>query len=254
MIPSEVIWSSVIGIASSEDIGSYVIGIASSVTIILIYKVYVYLTSIYPLRKLWDEYVTKESYGILSSSGSLVDIDTISTGVYDTLALADIKELLSSFPKTIFRPYVSTNFPPNLNENNIILFGGPISNEITKRIMVDKEETFLKFRDHTLVNTKNNKTFEPEVRGNKVTKDYGIVIKMNSIFNPNLKLIIIAGCYDYGTYLASRALIEPNIIKKVMRIVGKNDFEIVVSGEIIEGVPQTPIIELDGIIIKGEDK
>ena len=77
---------------------------------------------------------------------------------------------------------------------------------------------------------------------------------MNSIFNPNLKLIIIAGCYDYGTYLASRALIEPDIIKEMVKIVGKNNFEIVVSGEIIEGVPQTPIIELGGIIIKGEDK
>ena len=254
MIQSEVIWSYVIRIASSEVFWSYVIGIASSVTIILIYKVYIYLTLMYPLKKLWNEYVTKESYGILSNSGSSVDIDTISTGVYDTLALADIKELLSSFPKTIFRPYVTSNFPPNLDENNIILFGGPISNGITRRIMVDKQLTSLKFIEHTIINTKNKKTFEPEVINNRVTKDYGIIIKMNSIFNPNLKLLIIAGCYDYGTYLASRALKDQNIIKKIVKIVGKNDFEIVVSGEIIEGVPQTPIIELDGVIVIGEDK
>lgn len=235
----------------SELTWSYFIGIASSLTPLIIYKLYAYFSSTYPLKKLWKDYISKETYGILSCSDLVLDIDSLSTGLYDTLSLSEIRSLLSSFPKTKLHTYSSKRFPPFLDQNNIILFGGPISNAITKGIMVEQRRTLLRFQDHAIINTKNNKRFEPEIRDNKVTKDYGVVIQMKSPFNSNLNLMIIAGCYDYGTYLAGKTLTNPECVKAILENVEAEYFEIVVSGQIVEGTPQTPILE--DYILRRED-
>lgn len=162
------------------------------------------------------------------------------------------KEKINSFSNTTLLVYSCKRFPPNLNHNNIILFGGTLSNILTKIVMVDKKATSLQFKDHKIVNTKNNKLFEPEIKNNKIVKDYGLIIKMKSPFNSNLKLMIVAGCFDYGTFLSTSTLIEPDLVKRILKVVDSNDFEIVVSGDVIKGVPQTPIIEEEGIILREE--
>jgi hypothetical protein len=203
------------------------------------------------MKKLWKEYISKETYGIISTSDLILDIDSFSTGMYDILALSEIRNLLSSFPNTSLYACSCKRYPPYLDQNNIILFGGPISNSLVKKIMVEKNKTSLQFQDHTIINTKNNKRFKPEIRENKVIKDFGIIIKMKNPFNSNLNLIIVAGCFDYGTFLSGKALTNPESSKKILKIAGTNYFEIVVSGDIIEGIPQSPVIE--DYIVRTED-
>jgi hypothetical protein len=234
----------------NEYILNYSIGVFSGISVSLIYEGYKYLNFINPLKKLWKGYLYKESYGILSCNDLVIDIDSNSTGMYDILALAEIRGLLSSFKNTSFLPYSCKNFPPNLNNTNIIVFGGPLSNNITKRIMADKNETYLKFKDHSIINTITNEIFEPEIQDDRVIKDFGIIIKTNNPFNKDKKCIVIAGCYDYGTYLASRVLVTPDNVKKILKSVKDDDFEIIVSGEILNGVPQNPEIEAEKIINK----
>ncbi len=233
------------------NIWSYLIGIASGITPLIGYKIYRYLTTVHPLKKLWKEYISKETYGILSCSDLIIDIDTLSTGLYDSLALSEIRELLSSFPNTLLHAYSCKRYPPYLNQNNIILFGGPMSNNLLKDIMIEKKKTFLQFQDHTIINTKNNKRFEPKIKDNRVIKDFGIIIKIKNPYNSDLNLIIVAGCFDYGTFLSAKMLTNPEGVKKISKIVGADYFEIVVSGDIIEGTPQTPVIE--DYIVRTED-
>lgn len=233
-------------------IWSYLIGIVSGITPLIGYKLYRYFTIRRPMKKLWKEYISKETYGILSCSDLVIDTDSISTGLYDALALSEIRELLSSFPNTSFQAYSCKRYPPYLNQNNIILFGGPISNDLVNDIMIEKKRTFLQFQDHTIINTKNNKRFEPKIRNNRITKDFGIIIKIKSPYNSNLNLIIVAGCFDYGTFLSGKILANPESAKEILRIVGTDYFEIVVSGDIIEGTPQTPVIE--DYIVRTEDQ
>ena len=225
------------------QIWSYLIAIASGITPIIGYKLYIYLTTRHPMKKLWKEYLSKETYGILSCSDLSIDIDSLSTGLYDALALSNIREFLSSFPNTLFHAYSSKRYPPYLNRNSIILFGGPISNNLVRDIMIEKKKTFLQFQDHTIINTKNNKRYKPIIKDNKIIKDFGIVIKTKNPYNPSLNLMIFSGCFDYGTFLSVEALTNPESVKKVLKIVGTDYFEIVVSGDIIEGTPQTPVIE-----------
>lgn len=227
---------------------SYCIGVLSGVTLPILHKTYVYMTAIRPLKRVWKEFISKETYAILSCSDLVIDIDSFSMGMYDSMALAEIRELFSSFPKTFLQPYVSKYFPPYLNRNNIILFGGPLSNVLTKKIMVDKRETYLQFKNHTIINTQNNEIFEPKIVDDRVTTDYGVIIKLRSPFNRNLSLMIIAGCYDYGTYLSSLMLTDPTFVKDLLKIVETSEFEVVVSGDILKGVPQTPKIEKKGIV------
>lgn len=222
---------------------SYLMGIASAMTPIIAHKLTGYLRITRPMKQMWKNYISRQTYGVLSCSESVVDLDSYSTGLFDTLALSEIRELLSSFPNTRLYPFSCRRYPPYLNANSIVLFGGPISNSLVKIIMVEKKKTVLEFDDHTIVDRKNNKRFEPEVRDDRVVKDFGLVVRMKSPFNSQLDLMIVAGCFDYGTFLSARALIDPGSVKEILRTVGEGYFEIVVSGDVVDGTPQTPVIE-----------
>lgn len=233
-----------------ELLWSYLVGIASGLTLPALYYLYIYLTKRLPIKRFWKDYISNKTYGILSCSETVIDIDSSSTGLYDSLTIADIKEVLSSFPKTSFKPYSCKRFPPEMNENNIILIGGPISNSLTKMVTEDRQLTALKFDGHKIINKENGKSFEASVENNKVSRDCGLIVRMKSLYNPKYKIIIIAGCYDYGTYLSGKALTTPEILKQIHKKVGDKDFELVVSGEVLGGTPQTPTIIENSIVIR----
>lgn len=73
-----------------DHIWSFMIGVISGLTIPIFYKAYTYITCKYPSRKLWKEYISKENYGILSCSDLIIDIDSVSTGMYDFMSLYEM--------------------------------------------------------------------------------------------------------------------------------------------------------------------
>ena len=118
---------------------------------------------------------------------------------------------------------------PKLAEN-IILVGGPITNQLTREIL----KFFpYNFEGHSIVKTDGTIRIEPSKNSKE---DCGMLIMANNPKNKNKKIVIAAGCYGYGTLIVSEAISDPNYAKIIKKFLKNNnikgDFMIILRGKI----------------------
>lgn len=195
----------------------------------------------HPARKFWGDFI-KSSDIIVSSPPDNYDETSLHTGFSDLKAAAKVAALLSHFTdQQEGIKLIEANYIHGSLSKNIVLIGGPITNSITQRVMDDASIPF-SFENHHLINKKKHKEYKPRLdESGKVIEDYAFILKLKNLFDERYGLIILAGCYGYGTYAAAKAVTDFQILRKI----NNNNFGqegIIIKTNIVNDVPQRPLI------------
>lgn len=217
---------------------AYLLGLASGATPAGLKRIHEFWTIRRPLQRFWKTCLDGETLAIIASLEHMIDKDSTSAGMYDSLALGEIRTLFSKLGKTTLPIYMSKYPPSEKLSENIVLFGGPISNAITYRFL-KATKNVLSFEGHKIHDKNTNEDFEPEYDKNELCKDYGILMRVTNPYNTSKKFFLFAGCYDYGTYFAAKIATDPRSVERILKDTHDDDFELVVCGEVVEKRSQT---------------
>lgn len=197
-----------------------------------------------PVRSFWDGCLKSSVNIIIPSWPADYEEQPLRTGHSDLLAAARAASLLSSFHnrreeiKILEGKYAAQD----RLEENVILIGGPVTNEITRRIMQEFEMPF-SFADHILLDNRHNKKYEAKADENEcILEDYGFVLKTKNPYNDQKSLVIIAGCYGYGTYSGAVAITDYGILRDIIRQAKAESIGLIVKSHIIHEIPQKPFL------------
>lgn len=97
-------------------------------------------------------------------------------------------------------------------KDNLVLFGGPVHNPLTKQVFFGSLENKplievpFHFKDFTLVNELNGEIYDALSQGEYYGEDYALIINTNNPWNKNKRVIGILGCRSVGCYGAAMFL------------------------------------------------
>jgi hypothetical protein len=194
-----------------------------------------YIVDVHPLRSYWKEFL---------KSGCVIVVPKPLTGEPEML-FGDTSAALSihSFLQTLAKKerfelrWSDKIFRDDLN-GNLVLIGGPMSNSITKAFTetLKLPFSFSSQPKHDIMDSKGGPIFSPKENGpDDYSPDYAIVLKIGNPHNEEKKLVIIAGCHRYGTYIGAKCVTLTRLLKK-LEDKSVNVLEI----PVIQGVPQMP--------------
>jgi hypothetical protein len=201
------------------------------------------------IRYIYIVLPTKRLWGIVFPEKTIICTSTVKTdtGEYTRPAtgigqLKAITYLVTSlnkaYKKIDFKNilYSEEEIKQNI-ENDLILLGGPKNNQITKLFFerFDFHNIVLQNINGVIYWQETNQVFKGEIINGKVTKDYGLIVRMDNIFSSSRKtrLILFSGCHTYGTIAAARFFCEcfPKEINK------KDNYILLISCDVIDGYP-----------------
>lgn len=166
----------------------------------------------------------------------------MSTG--DGLTIAKMMGILNKVGVKEIDIVPTFNFTGDRYQNNLILIGGPDANTMTNE-MYNKMDTNLKFgnleiNELTLYDSKNNsKYFSSYDNEKNVTSDYGLAFKTKNPYNTDANVIIVAGCFGFGTCAASQ-IFESSKLLGELEISSEYEFEALVNADVLNGWVQKP--------------
>lgn len=166
-------------------------------------------------------------------------------GTGDALALGKILGVLNRVGVKGIEVVPTYNFSGDRYQNNLILIGGPDANEITRRVF-ERMSTNLKFGnpDKNEISFRDSKSktgyFSKYDSQNRVVGDYGLAFKTKNSFNPEATVIIVAGCFGFGTCAAAQVFENDNFIRQADSYQVNSEFELLVYSEVINDWVQSP--------------
>jgi hypothetical protein len=193
-------------------------------------------------RLFWDVCLTSPVNIITPSPPATYRGSSYYLGYSAANALATVSSLLSIFNKAPegIRPF-EAKYTHGRMEENLVLLGGPITNQITQRMMDDFDIPF-SFKNHTLIDKRRGNIYQPKVGQDGIQTDYGFVLRMANPYNSKKMLVIIAGCHGYGTYAGSRIVTDQDSLRAITKKVKGCSCAIVIKSHVIQDAVQKPTI------------
>ena len=196
-----------------------------------------------PIAEFWRYFTTTPTVIIVPTIPEKYKEESLEDGMSDLKAGSKIDGVLSKINEKIFMQEVKFATDKLIN-HNIILIGGPITNAITKEVMTKKIISYT-FSDHTIQHRQKGLRFIPKSNANgQLLEDYGMIIRVHNYINPNKYILIIAGCYGYGTMIATEAITDPKILRKILRSKISDECVIIVKSKMIDSGYEKPKIVL----------
>ena len=167
-------------------------------------------------------------------------------GTGDALALGIIMGVLNNVGITDIDVVPTYNFSGDRYQNNLILLGGPDANSLSREFY-NKLNSNLKFgnpdiNELTLYDSKEKSKYLPKYGENgRVIGDFGFAFKTENPYNPDTNVILLAGCYGFGTCSAAQ-LFESNRLLGEINKSEKGGFEALVYSDVINDWVQKPKI------------
>jgi len=141
-------------------------------------------------------------------------------------------------------------------ENDLLLLGGAVNNEITARFLeMLSDEQPARIIDHTILwrtgyvgghwVDQGAEEYEGYAVNRKIVMDYGLIIRTyNPFTSRNRTVILFAGSHTYGTIAAAKFFTEDihKYLRKLTRD-GRKSFAVLVSAHIVNGYPTKLKIE-----------
>ena len=124
--------------------------------------------------------------------------------------------------------------PQEINESNMILIGGPLTNMYTKE-MLDEPDCSIKYCNSPHSWKLNGVSYPPKENGNKYT-DYGILIRKKSKWNANRDILIIAGLSSRAAEGISKMFLDVGYMRLINKNIKNKYFELIIRTEFINGV------------------
>jgi hypothetical protein len=85
---------------------------------------------------------------------------------------------------------------------------------------------------------RTHQVYAPEWNGQSVEVDYGVIIRSQNPFATDRSVLLMFGCYGYGTRAAGRFVCSDEFLRLAEVEKGGGDLECVVRTEVIGGAPQ----------------
>lgn len=150
------------------------------------------------------------------------------TGVGQTKAIALLAPSLVRAHRSVDLQGIilSVNSRGDDLEGDLLLIGGPKTNEVTKTTLGKLADHF-GIAQHESVIQAGSRSFVGNVEGGEVSEDYGIVIRAESPFASGRRVVILSGSHTFGTVTAARYFAEAKL--------PRTDFAVVVRSDIIDG-------------------
>lgn len=100
---------------------------------------------------------------------------------------------------------ISKEIEPLQLENDLVIVGGPINNEITKRILAsDNELAPIYFENYTIVSKVTGKKYSAKVdEEGRVTQDYCALVSMPNPWAESKWIVLFCGSRAYGSIFSS---------------------------------------------------
>lgn len=164
-----------------------------------------------PARRTWRFGADARRLTVVVASSADVDTGQYTrptTGVGQVRAMSLLVPLLVRAYRDVDLQQVnlSAHTPGRDLETDLLLLGGPKSNEITARALASLPDLPLTV-DGNLIGW-NGARYEGAVDGDRVVRDYGYVVRAPSPFAPGRRLVVVAGSHTFGTVAAARWLAE----------------------------------------------
>lgn len=162
----------------------------------------------------------------------------------DAIALGTMMGVLNNVGIKDIDVVPTYNFSGDRYQNNLILLGGPDANKLTREVY-NKLETNFRFgnpdkNEITLYDSKEKMKYSPKYNSNnEVVGDYGFAFKSKNPFNPETDVIILAGCFGFGTCSAAQIFETNRIIQEIEKN-EKEEFEVLVYSDVIKDWVQKP--------------
>ncbi|MEU9480936.1 hypothetical protein [Streptomyces sp. NPDC048191] len=116
-----------------------------------------------------------------------------------------------------------------LSSANLLVLGGPAVNDVSRRTFGAIQDTLpVSINLEEVAITIANRRYAPEYdsEGQKVVKDYGLVVRCQNPFDPSHKTaaFIVMGCHGFGTAGSAQLLRDRNLARQLAAEVDQRDF------------------------------
>ncbi|WP_433003694.1 hypothetical protein [Kribbella sp. CA-294648] len=196
---------------------------------------YKYVRDIRPAVRMWRA-AAGSDFSIVVADGPLSEKNRPTIHPAEFAAATELSGYLAhSLRINVTRVRASINFPlDEALEGNLILIGGPIHNQV-HRLMLERLELPYEFQDRDLVRVKDGKVFAPVSSADGVAKiDYGLIVITANPYNPDARLVLLAGCRTFGCLGATRAIIGPTITQFTSRAQAGRSYCLVVQMDVVD--------------------
>ncbi|MFC6198772.1 hypothetical protein [Ponticaulis profundi] len=176
-----------------------------------------------PERKFWRTLsaVAKGNIAIvLTTRAGLLRRSTPRVSLNEVEAYSDLRQ---SLERVSLQLKLISSSSPNVEEiiqNPFISLGGPISNEVTCRILEEiSEQVHISFerseaKTHKLLVGKT--VYETELDAEEeVSTDYGVIIRLNSYSDTKRNCVLAMGCHGFATGAAVKEITGKAGLKKL---------------------------------------
>lgn len=167
--------------------------------------VYKHIFSILPNRKLWKLSHNAPIYFITANTPKSTRIDQNEFALTGYVTEFVGSSLLSSKLGKLFKNTSSfigmedyTNWG-EISKNDIVLFGGPVNNPLTKKVLEDYRDFIpYYFNEYSLCMKNESVCYESIISDDNIQMDYALVINTKSPYQSDKRVILIAGCRTMG--------------------------------------------------------
>jgi hypothetical protein len=179
-------------------------------------------------------------------------------GVGDVLALNELRQQLQRVRVSHLPLTPSHQLTGLERRGNLVLVGGPHSNQVTAEVMQRLPLTFHfgspEEHDAAIYDTETGNRMQCVVdASDQLLVDQGILIRAANPFNRQRSIVILAGSFGFGTSAAAQLLANPELLTHSIVAAG-HPFEATFSVEIVGGTPQQielkNLRQLDSTVIR----
>ncbi|HYI32632.1 MAG TPA: hypothetical protein VEX88_04135 [Glaciibacter sp.] len=165
----------------------------------------------------------------------------------DAMAATEIGAFLTHALKADCRLRLSHALPGTAWDRNLITIGGPIHNEVTRKLLLATGAT-VTFDGHTIVLPNGNR-YVAETSLNQdgetvIDRDFGLVLRAPNPYKADEITTLLIGSRTFGCLIAARAMLHENTRLSSGLINSSGTFGLVASAHVVDGqVQETSILE-----------
>lgn len=171
-------------------------------------------------------------------------------GLGDALALVELYQFLRRRGFGFLRAFPASSLPPESLQQSLICIGGPSGNSVTRSILkrLSLPLDFPHAEEHvvTITDKESERDYEPSIlMPSKNGTDYGMITRAPNPFNASRTVVILAGCFGFGSWAAAKWACEPNSWRDLgHKFEAKRSYQILLRIGLIDGFPAEINVEL----------
>ena len=199
--------------------------------------------------EIWRPFLSQDTIAVLAAFKAFDNFEPSGfIGLGDAMAFAELQSLFRNLGTPSLQSTYSTAAVGGLLKRNLIVIGGPDGNAVASEALASIGSTFefdypaqggVAVRDAL-----SPAYYEPRlVPGTNSGHDFGLVLRTSNPFSPEHQLLLIAGCYGFGTWGGARFLVEASQRGVHNAEIRRSRFECLVRVNLVTGIPQTTQLE-----------